>query len=68
MDEKNEIVRNEAREDMETGDTARSGTPSGIPPRVYRTVATDFLSQREPLGLHLLKPRDHPEATTVEIR
>ena len=38
--------KNEAREDMETGDTARSGTLSGAPPD-YETTATDFF---EPTG------------------
>ena len=42
--------KNEAREDMETGDTARSGTLSGTPPE-YETTATDFLSQLAPPGL-----------------
>ena len=44
--------KNEAREDMETGDTARSGTQSGTPPE-YETTATDFLSQLAPPGLQL---------------
>ena len=39
--------KNEAREDMETGDTARSGTQSGTPPE-YETAATDFLNQLAP--------------------
>ena len=59
--------KNEAREDMETGDTARSGTLSGAPPE-YGTSATDFLSQLAPLGLQLLEPHDHHLVTTVEIK
>ena len=42
--------KHEASEDMETGDTARSGTLSGTPPE-YETTATDFLSQLAPPGL-----------------
>ena len=45
--------KHEAREDMETGDTARSGTLSGTPPE-YETTATDFLSQLAPPGLELV--------------
>ena len=58
---------NKAREDMETGDTARSGTLSGAPPE-YGTSARDFLSELAPLGLQLLEPHDHQLVTTVEIR
>ena len=59
--------KNEAREDMETGDTARSGTQSGTPPE-YETTATDFLSQLAPIGLQTLEPHGHPVVTTVEVR
>ena len=59
--------KNEAREDMETGDTARSRTLSGAPPE-YGTSATDFLSQLAPLRLQWLEPHDYQLVTTVEIR
>ena len=52
VSENSRKTKNEAREDMETGDTARSGTQSGTPPE-YETTATDFLSQLAPPGLQL---------------
>ena len=56
--------KSKAREDMETGDTARSGPLSGVPPE-YGTNATDFFSQPAPPGLQLLEPHDHHVVTTV---
>ena len=55
--------KHEAREDMETGDTARLGTQSGTPPE-YETTATDFFSQLAPPGLQLLEPHDYQLVTT----
>ena len=65
--EKAKMSKNEARENMVTGDTSKSGTLSGGPPE-YGTIATDFFSQLAALGLQLLEPHGHRLATTVEIR
>ena len=58
--------KNEAGEDMETGDTAKSRTQSGPPPE-HGTTPTDFLNQVAPLGLQSLEPREPHLVTTDEV-